>query len=923
MNAKIYEVQSGAAVNYAPLLSPDKKHFYWNSAKFGGNQLGDVVFVVNRHNQEALYTKIAELGIQPTYDSRRDISRFNNLYNSYEAAGQWEEFIRFEVIERVSIPASWNWTQQLGQSETYILWQQGLKDPENRLGKVHDLQLLFASGAAAQELSNIAQFLGEGQEKASAPIDFEKLKQDPTIREIADAPQVWFEKAMKVFQAFKAHQKPVDFYHRILNDFIPTKGAKYVEFATNQYAAGSDEQAFAILMGKLAAYMDGNATNKNIWNETPDKRVFTSGIYMKDWIANFLRYKIAGNNYEHLTLGVRNALEYATLPLQGIPIVSEDHKTLIAEKLLNKPYNRQNFVADLQSLFNKHGLVAKVPENASALYTRILYHDAVRPWWNISISGLVAIDPNEGNWIQAAMAELEANNSVVLWWSKMPSGTQQTISRLEAKIQRDKTFDLFYAQDKKVRYHAVIHDVATKDNYHKKNWGEIDGIGWASKTFDGYADGKKSAHIAFLAESIQEVDPPIDLDAFEWQKPYKEPTRDNLQPFESCHFDMSNQHQPKEIVKFKEALDFNHEHARNLNAIQTKPFLLLAGISGTGKSRLVRTLAYQTCHLPELRHKDRPGNFELIPVLPNWHDSSELIGYESRLSGTLEYKITPFLRFLVKAHRFPSVPFFLCLDEMNLAPVEQYFAEFLSIIETRKYEGDEMVTDPFIGAADVVRYAAAMGEGFWNDLGIGQDHHLQDVFKAKGIQLAANLVVMGTVNMDETTHSFSRKVLDRAMTIEMNEVDLKKGIESEDQDLIYPDLYFHPNVVLGKLQGGKVAYDALGKTGELIIQKLQEINSILEGSPFKLAYRVRDELLVYCYYASLQHKKPKDWVIQCLDEFFDMKLLPRIEGDKTRCQKVLQDLLDYLNADEFSLCNKKLIVMMQKLENQGFTSYWD
>ena len=66
-----------------------------------------------------------------------------------------------------------------------------------------------------------------------------------------------------------------------------------------------------------------------------------------------------------------------------------------------------------------------------------------------------------------------------------------------------------------------------------------------------------------------------------------------------------------------------------INAIKTKPFILLAGISGTGKSRLVRTLAYKSCTKKELQSNDKPGNFELIPVRPNWHDSTDLIASES------------------------------------------------------------------------------------------------------------------------------------------------------------------------------------------------------------------------------------------------------------------------------------------------------
>ena len=132
---------------------------------------------------------------------------------------------------------------------------------------------------------------------------------------------------------------------------------------------------------------------------------------------------------------------------------------------------------------------------------------------------------------------------------------------------------------------------------------------------------------------------------------------------------------------------------RYTTAIQSKPFVLLAGISGTGKSRIVRQLAYATGgESPEKIQK--PYNYEIIQVRPNWHDSTELLGYETRISGDIEYKTTDFLRFLAKAWYFEDVPFFLCLDEMNLAPVEQYFAEYLSVLETRKLRNGRIVSDP-------------------------------------------------------------------------------------------------------------------------------------------------------------------------------------------------------------------------------------
>ena len=118
-----------------------------------------------------------------------------------------------------------------------------------------------------------------------------------------------------------------------------------------------------------------------------------------------------------------------------------------------------------------------------------------------------------------------------------------------------------------------------------------------------------------------------------------------------------------------------------LTAIRTKPFLILGGFSGTGKSQKVKELAYLTCP-SELQGEKAPGNYALISVKPNWHDSTELLGYESTIAN--KYIVTDFMRFVVKAMQTPNTPFFCCMDEMNLAPVEEYFAEFLSVLESRK-----------------------------------------------------------------------------------------------------------------------------------------------------------------------------------------------------------------------------------------------
>ena len=611
-----------------------------------------------------------------------------------------------------------------------------------------------------------------------------------------------------------------------------------------------------------------------------------------------------------------------------------------------------------------------------------------------------------------------------------------------------------------------------------------------------------------------------------------------------------------------------------LAAIRAKPFILLAGMSGTGKTRIVRQLARGCCP----RHKDgsttedhplynehKPGNFEIIPVRPNWHDSTELMGYVTRITGTgkPKYVLTPFVKFLVKAWLHKDVPFFLCLDEMNLAPVEQYFAEYLSKIETRKLSGGEIVTDVLVefsdeildsvlsdisreiplvaaekviggdekpetkkrdkdslyklwdefladwpisrlreigleeytkaGSTDTFTYALEVkfanlgsiwgGSAFkfgifsrnpngklkdykpnskqigtseyawyrkfgltkddaWNTvkekvvliaeaaasgnfaavdkidfphvvkwkiaflyqdrtnikivdiykqewmllltvempqnasfadryLKLNEERGNMDVFewddniltkrlaellasdgdfesdeeedstptdalvqspviemikRDKGIRIPPNLVVMGTVNMDETTCSFPHKVLDRAMTFELNEFDIDSGLES------------NPDTPLGSIKvedakgtftHGWQVYAEAKDVCDKIKPYLVSVNAVLNGTKFKFAYRTRDEVMVYC----VERMKDGTALVAALDEATSMKVLSRVEGDeqivkRTWLEKLQTAIADGLKAlcaegeEPPKKCADKLAEMHKRLVDTGFTSFW-
>ncbi len=381
----------------------------------------------------------------------------------------------------------------------------------------------------------------------------------------------------------------------------------------------------------------------------------------------------------------------------------------------------------------------------------------------------------------------------------------------------------------------------------------------------------------------------------------------------------------------------NPKYRPFITAIKSKPFLLLAGISGTGKSRIVRELARACWNATDEEYSaQKPRNFEMIQVKPNWHDSSELIGYVSRVSGEPVFIAGEFLKFVAKAWQELDVPYFLCLDEMNLAPVEQYFAEYLSVIESRKSDSNGKIsTDPILRKNEEDWYRILTGI-------LTTDDNVRNKFLKEGICIPQNLIVVGTVNMDETTFSFSRKVLDRAMTIEMNEVDLEGGLTHR-----YENIGKLSNTELvGNAVEGVDIYSDNKKVCDLAIGFLKKVNFNLEGTPFKIAYRTRNEVLLYVV-NNLPYKKHPDGeedleeyvVARALDEITNMKILSRIEGDETKVsvqfldglKNTIKEGLEEIFSGPFgiedtnethkSISLAKLEEMKKRLSS-GYTSFW-
>lgn len=334
-------------------------------------------------------------------------------------------------------------------------------------------------------------------------------------------------------------------------------------------------------------------------------------------------------------------------------------------------------------------------------------------------------------------------------------------------------------------------------------------------------------------------------------------------------------------------------------------FVILAGTSGTGKTKLVKLFA-------EAIGADADnGRYKLVSVRPDWSDSSDLFGHVN-----LQGKFVPgaIIDFIEQALKEKDKPFFLCLDEMNLARVEYYLSDFLSIIETRTWKDNEIKTDNIV-----------------------LDHAAEALYPE--IYIPENLYLIGTVNMDETTFPFSKKVLDRANTIEFSYVDLVPDFE-EVQDAeaceVTNDFLKSEYIVLKK--------DVDVEDQNFVIKicsQLQSINEILQEANSHVGYRVRDEIVFYM----LNNKKSGLLAEnEAMDNEIMQKILPRIQGSGISVKELLIALFknfagDYSGISQDSVWRQmdkyikdkecvykksaeKICYMMRRFEEDGFTSYW-
>ncbi len=336
--------------------------------------------------------------------------------------------------------------------------------------------------------------------------------------------------------------------------------------------------------------------------------------------------------------------------------------------------------------------------------------------------------------------------------------------------------------------------------------------------------------------------------------------------------------------------------------LKAKPFVILTGIAGIGKSSLARLFA------EAMGANTENSRYKQVPVRPDWKDSRGLLGYLDSSGRFVPGALNDFIR---EAVDNPRKPYFLCLDEMNLARVEYYFSEILSVMETRRDREGRTVTDPLLG-----------------DEAFGRDELARERYGE--LYLPENLYIIGTVSSEETAFALSRKVLDRASLIEIGQVSLH--LQNPPRTMPEP-------IHLGNkfLKSDVLVLANCTRQRDMIqevVTLLEAMNGILMKANAQIGYRVRDEICFYLLYNAEYGLMSQE---DGLDHAILQKILPRIQGGGSAVESVLTDLFKICAGTRsgnavrnyagnrgglFPKSAEKLSAMVKRFDQEGKTSFW-
>ena len=299
-----------------------------------------------------------------------------------------------------------------------------------------------------------------------------------------------------------------------------------------------------------------------------------------------------------------------------------------------------------------------------------------------------------------------------------------------------------------------------------------------------------------------------------------------------------------------------------VSSLLAKPFAILTGLAGSGKTQLAMRLG-------EWFGTDEHGRHRhvVVPVRPDWTGPESIFGYPDALrtsaSGSTVWFVPKAFEFILHAAQDPEHPYLLILDEMNLAHVERYFSDFLSGVESRRPVLPDLVAD--------------QQKSQWI---------LRDV-EAELVPLPRNLFVVGTINVDETTYMFSPKVLDRAFTFEF-----RVTAEELDADLRRPtaasaaaDQHVRAFASLAARDDWQQEHPHPAQ--DAIVSTLRDAHIILAGAGQEFGHRTLYEILRFCAFFAMTGDADAD---TALDLAMMQKVLPKVHGSRRRIEPVLNEL---------------------------------
>lgn len=279
------------------------------------------------------------------------------------------------------------------------------------------------------------------------------------------------------------------------------------------------------LLFEITSYCDVHANEKDKYNKYDDKRTIAkAGVRMGNWMAGLIKFKF---KHEPITGGsILNAFNYLLEPQNNTTILSENHRAAIAENLFKKEYEPKTFVTDLKDYYSQYSIQVSNPDNYTQILSVLIYE--ISKEWKDEVVGLMASDGTQ--WQDDHIEEMVGYDASILWNSKRPSGTNNTIKFLKNIISEGESFPLYYSIGGFVNYKAEIIDFAeSQEDLDKKQWDNKYKILHYNKVFSDYHDDKKVARIVFLSKSISKIDP-IPVDDFEFFDGYDAPRQDNLSP---------------------------------------------------------------------------------------------------------------------------------------------------------------------------------------------------------------------------------------------------------------------------------------------------------------------------------------------------------------------------------------------------------